>query len=199
MSPHLSLLVVPRIDPDQLANGLLQTPPALPDLVAIVLPVEPAGAQAVIFTDRSGHPVELDLEPWAANLSTSGDGVGIARIGEEERHWCGFKGGHCSVRLGPEDERYLPVDEDGMPDIEVGPIEARNGIPAGWGLYRSAIDLGMKGLFSCRSGPVRMALLDMLAGMRPDARAYLMASPDARPGTRIPTPHLPQGLADLRW
>lgn len=153
--PVMHLLIVPLAPAEQIARSLVASLPDAPDVVARILPVEEANAVAIQLYDGDGQALNLDYEAFAARLSVGSHGVGLLTDGE---HWRAYAAGALTRQLGPDDALFLPVDEDGLPDMEQRPVRRGDGVPAGWGLFRSAADLGMTSLVSCRFGPVRHAL-----------------------------------------
>lgn len=182
------VLVLPHIAPDSIARGLVDAAPALPQVVALLLPLPEAGATAVLFTDDHCRAVSVDLDAVAAHMSTGGHAVGVAHgsIDQAERRWRGFRDGRPVMELGPDDELYLPVDEDGFPDLEAERLRKGDGVPDGYGRFRSCHDLGMKQTFSCRFGPVAHAVQRLAQGEEVGVEAYALVVDGHRVST--PTP-----------
>ncbi|NOY26861.1 MAG: hypothetical protein GXP62_13400 [Oligoflexia bacterium] len=171
-----AVLVLPHLSPETIARGLVECAPQRDTLVAVLLPLPQANATAVIFADLAGQALALDLDPMAQALSAGGTEIGVA-IGHSDdpaRRFVGYRDGRVLHTLGPDDELFLPVDEDGFPDMERPPVRRVDGPPDGWGRFRSCHDLGMKRAFSCRFGPVEHCLDKMVSGQDVGARAYAL-------------------------
>ena len=68
----------------------------------------------------------------------------------------------------------MPYDDEGFPSLEVPPRRAAEGIPEGWRRLRSALDIGMQRLVSCRFTPVAHALERLRHNEEVNARAYAL-------------------------
>lgn len=176
MTDRLELLVVPQSAPASLALALARVEVAVPSLVALVVAVPEARASAVQLLDDHGRPSEADPALFARVLSVGGHAVGVARIDPvaNTRHWERYQDGLQAETLGSSDELYLPHDEDGFPDLEVTPVRAADGVPEGWRRLRSALDLGMMRLLSCRFTPVSHAFERLHHAEDVAARAYAL-------------------------
>jgi len=169
-----AVLVVPHLSPETTARGLVECAPAVDDLVAVLLPLPHANATAVLFHRRGGDVADIDVNQLACHLSLGGTEVGVAlgRLTNQDRTWTSYCDGQRCLGLDINDELYLPVDEDGFPDMEQQPIAWRDHPPAAWGRFRSCHDLGMKRTFSCRFGPIQHALDQLHAGHDVGARTF---------------------------
>ncbi len=156
MSEQLDLLIVAQTAPETVARALTRVDVPVPTLNALVVTVPEANATAVQLLDDRGRPSSADPALFARVLSVGGHAVGVARVDPVGSHraWERWQDGALSVRLDEGDELYVPHDEDGFPDLDVPPVRARDGVPAGWRRLRSALDLGMKQMLSCRFTPV---------------------------------------------
>lgn len=174
---HLDILVVPQTAPESLARGLAVTDLPSPSLVALVVNVPEAQSTAVRFLDPSGRPAEVDPGRFARVLSVGGHTVGVARIdpGANTRRFELYRNGAVLHVFTPEDELYVPHDEDGFPDMEVPPVRQADGVPEGWRRLRSALDLGMQRLVSCRFTPVAHAFERLARGEDLDVRAFALS------------------------
>ncbi|RME25353.1 MAG: hypothetical protein D6798_09190 [Deltaproteobacteria bacterium] len=146
------------------------------DVLALVIPVGHAGATVVAFTDRDGHPVDLDLDAIARHMSVGGHAVGVAHgdVDAPDRRWNSYDGGEPGASFGPADEPWLPGDEDGFPDLDGPRVREADGIPEGHVRFRTCHDLGMTQTFSCRFGPVRQAIERVVAGEDLGQEAFMM-------------------------
>jgi len=179
-------LVVPHLAPDTVARALVAAAPAGDSVVAVLIPVAEAGATAVIFRNSQGEALKVDMDRVASHLSTGGTDVGVAHGHSQDtaRRWDHYREGQVVHTLGPRDELYLPMDEDGFPDLEATARTTQESLPAGWGRFRSCHDLGMQETFSCRFGPVAHCIDRMLVGEDVGARAYALV----RDGQRLSPP-----------
>ena len=171
-----AVLVVPHKAPETVARGLVEAAPPVPSVVAVLLPLDEANATAVVFRDLDGQPLPIDLDQVGAHMSSGGTDVGVAHGDDQDegRRWVRFHAGQVAQVLDLRDELYLPVDEDGFPDLERAPLRRADRPPATWGRFRSCHDLGMKQSFSCRFGPVEHLLAGLLAGREVGAQAWLL-------------------------
>lgn len=177
-----AVLIVPNLALETVARGLVEVAPPAPSVVAVLAPLEEAGACVVVFRDLEGQALDLDLDQVAAHMSFGGHDVGVAHgMGAEEgRRWLCFREGKVIRSLDPRDELYLPVDEDGFPDLERTPVRQADGPPPGWGRFRTCHDVGMKQTFSCRFGPVEHLLATLQAGQDVGARAFALVNDHRR-------------------
>lgn len=185
--PH-DVLLLPHIASDSIARGLVGAMPDLPQVVALLLPLPEAGATGVLFTDDRCSPLPLDLDAIAAHMSTGHNAVGVAHGGpdEDRRIWRGYLDGERVVELGPDDELYLPVDEDGFPELDAERVRGGDGVPPGYGRVRTCHDLGMKQAFSCRFSVVAQTMKRLAAGEDVGLEAYALVVDGRRVGS--PTP-----------
>ena len=184
------ILLLPHGAPDSIARGLAASAPARDELVAVLIPLPEANATAVLLRDLHGQPAALDLVEVATRMSSGGFEVGLAdgSPDEPDRAWTSFKDGRVELRLGPRDEPWLPMDEDGFPDLDAPRRFLDQGIPAGHGRFRSCHDLGMTQVFSCRYGPVDWTLKRASAGEDVGAQAYLLSSGGHKSGAPMRLP-----------
>lgn len=134
-------------------------------LVAVCVPEPHANALAMWFVDEDGAPVEVDVDAVAAWLSRGGGGlVCVARWDGQDGLWRDYEGGRPSLALGPEDDRFQPVDDEGFPRLEVSAVRRGEAPPDGWRRVRTCLDVGMAERFSCRFGPVLHAVSLVEAG-----------------------------------
>ena len=194
MSDTLEILVFPQTPPETVARALAVVPGSGGDLSALILPVPMAAATVARFYDAHGRQAALDLTPYAAALSRGGHALGVVRIDPvgNTRRWAAWRDGAQAEVYTPDDELYVPHDEDGLPDLEAPPVRARDGVPAGYRRLRSALDLGMQKLVSCRFTPVAHAVERLGHAEAPDARAWVL-----RRGGRDLRPPQEQRVADL--
>ncbi len=190
----LETLVLPTTDAARVARALDGLVAEGETLVALAAPVTSAGALALRFVDRWGHPAAMDYLAAASALSAGGEAVGLARIhpANDARAWLRFEGGAQVSAIGRAEELYLPHDDEGFPELSVAPValaDMPEGPPAGWRRLRTCMDLGMKGLSSCRFTPVTRAFDRLSAGDGVDgARAFALIweSRRLRPAQEIP-------------
>lgn len=177
MSDHLCILVVPKTPHALVARALALVPPPVADLVALVVSVDESNATAIRFYDPQGRVADVDLRPWAAALSQGGHASGLASVDASAgaRDFALFRDGAEAARFTPDDETYVPHDEDGFPDLDVPPRTARDGVPPGWRRLRTCLDLGMQALVSCRFTPVARVFERLLAVEPARANAYALA------------------------
>ncbi len=176
MSDQLDLLIVSQTAPESVARALARVEVPVSALNALVVTVPEARATVVQLLDERGRRSDLDPALYAAVLSVGGHAVGVARVDPvgNRRRWERYLDGALVERLGEEDELYVPHDEDGFPDLDVPPVRARDGVPEGWRRLRSALDLGMKGMLSCRFTPVLHAFERMHHAEDVAVRAYAL-------------------------
>lgn len=170
------VLVLPHLSPDTVALALSHAVPAETDLDALLLPLEEANATAVLLVTPQGQPADVVMEEVARRLSEGDSELGLC-LGtkdDPERSWSAWRGGVVQRRLGVADETWLPVDEDGFPDLEAKPLRFDEGPPAGWGRFRSCHDLGMQASFSCRFAPVEHLLTRLGRGEEVGTLAYAL-------------------------
>lgn len=167
------VFVLPHLAPETVALAFHHAVPPVPELDLLLLPLGEAGATAAVLLPPEAV-AGLDLEAVARALSAGGQELGLAvgEADEEGRRWTAWRGGQELRRLGPADETWLPVDEDGFPDLDARPMRAAEGPPAGWARFRSCHDLGMTASFSCRFSPVAHVLGEVLAGGPGEALRY---------------------------
>lgn len=176
MSDRLDLLIVAQTAPDSLARALARVTAPVPTLNALIVTVPEARATAVQLLDDHGRPSEADPALFARVLSVGGHAVGVARIDPvaNTRRWERYVDGAQTQVIDAEDELYVPHDEDGFPDMDAPPRRASEGVPEGWRRLRSALDLGMKGLVSCRFTPVLHAFERLHHAEDLSVRAYAL-------------------------
>lgn len=176
MSDRIDLIVVPSVSTEILARALAEVKHGARELVAVILPVEEGQAVVVRLLDPHGQPSEADLAPFASALSARGHRAGVVHIDPVggARQWQGFHDGRLEFSLGPDDEPYVPHDEDGLPDMDVPPRTPATGVPPGWRRLRSCLDLGMQRLVSCRFTPVARAVERLHAAEPAGARAFAL-------------------------
>ena len=177
-----AVLIVPNLSPETVARGLVESAPPAPSVVAVLVPLEEAGACVVVFRDIDGQPLAVDLDQVAAHMSCGGHDVGVAHgLGADEgRRWLRFHCGKVVQVVDARDELFLPLDEDGFPDLERAPMRQGDGPPAGWGRFRTCHDVGMKQVFSCRFGPVEHMLSMLQTGQDVGARAFALVNEHRR-------------------
>lgn len=168
------VLVLPHLAPDTVALALCHAVPADQDLDALLLPLEEANATAVMLYDPQGQPASLEMDPILRRLSEGDNELGlcIGTVDDPQRSWTAWRAGQVVRRLSAADETWLPVDEDGFPDLESQPLRADQGPPAGWGRFRTCHDLGMQAGFSCRFSPVEHQLARLARGDEVNAIVY---------------------------
>ena len=177
MSDRLELLVVPQTAPEALARGLAQAECPAPNMVALVVNVPEARATAVRFVDAQGRGLDVDPGLFARVLSVGGHEVGVARIDPQAnaRRFELYRNGAEIAVFTTADELYVPHDEDGFPDLDVPPVRLSDGVPEGWRRLRSALDLGMQRMVSCRFTPVSYAFERLQHAEDLDVRAYVLS------------------------
>ena len=178
MTDRLEILVLPSLSSAQIARALSVVEPSVPSLVALVVPVERAGASAVRLFDEDGRPADVDLSVYAAALSQGGHAVGVATVDPvgSNRAWQLFRDGALAETFGADDELYVPHDEDGFPDLEATPVRRSEGVPDGWRPLRTCLDLGMERLVSCRFTPVTYVFEQLRGNRGVQAHAYTLAT-----------------------
>ncbi len=176
MSDSVELLVVPMSAPESLALALARVEVTVPGLWALILTVPEARATAVQLTVEHGRPADLDPALFARVMSVGGHTVGVARVDPVANHrsWQTWRDGVMVESVTPDDELYVPYDDEGFPSLEVPPRRAAEGIPEGWRRLRSALDIGMQRLVSCRFTPVAHALERLRHNEEVNARAYAL-------------------------
>ena len=172
------ILLFPTVPLNILLRALPQVPPAHPELVAVVVPVTHSSVTAVRFYTRRGRPAEIDLAPYGLLASSGNYRAGVARINPSKstRSWTVYLDGVQTAILTDADELYIPYTDEGMPDLDADPVRLADGVPEGWRLLRTCLDLGMNKLVSCRYTPVARELDRLRAGRSPGARAYALSS-----------------------
>ena len=176
MSESVELLVVPMSAPESLALALARVEVTVPGLWALILTVPEARATAVQLCGEHGRPADLDPALFARVMSVGGHTVGVARVDPVANHrsWQTWRDGVMVESVTPDDELYVPYDDEGFPSLEVPPRRAAEGIPEGWRRLRSALDIGMQRLVSCRFTPVAHALERLRHNEEVNARAYAL-------------------------
>lgn len=174
MSEHLDLLVVAQTAPESVARALSRVEVSAATLNALVVTVPEARATVVQLLDERGRPSDIDPALYARVLSVGGHTLGVGRVDpvENNRRWERYHDGELVQSLGLDDELYVPHDEDGFPDLDVPPRRAP--VPEGWRRLRSALDLGMKEMLSCRFTPVLHAFERMHHAEDVNVRAYAL-------------------------
>lgn len=176
MSDSVELIVVTMTSPESMARALARVEAPVANLWALVLQVPEARATAVQLIGEHGRPSDVDPALFARVISVGGHSVGVARIDAvaNQRRWESYRDGALIERFGPDDELYVPYDDEGFPSMEVPPRRAAEGIPEGWRRLRSSLDLGMQRLVSCRFTPVSHALERNRHREDEHARAYAL-------------------------
>lgn len=176
MSNRVELLVVSMTAPESLVRALARVEVTVPGLWALILAVPEARATAVQLCGEHGRPADVDPALFARVMSVGGHTVGVARIDPvaNSRRWETFKDGASVEVFTADDELYVPYDDEGFPSMEVAPRRASEGVPEGWRRLRSALDLGMQRLVSCRFTPVSHALEKLHHNEDQRARAYAL-------------------------
>lgn len=194
MSDSVELLVVPMCAPEPLAVALARVEVSVPGLWALILNVHEARATVVQLCGEHGRPAELDPALFARVMSVGGHAVGVARVDPVANHrsWETWRDGALIESITPDDELYVPYDDEGFPSLDVPPRRASEGLPEGWRRLRSALDLGMQRLVSCRFTPVAHALERLHHNEDADARAYALVV-----GGRALHPPAPISLVEL--
>lgn len=194
-SHTLDLIVVPRGDPPMVARALAGAAGAEPDLIALILDEDHARVSVVRFVDQGGQPIAVDLAPYARALSAAGRSAGVAHIDptRDARSWEAWADGALSRTIGQGEELYVPLDDDGFPDLDATPQARPDGAAAGWRRLRSCLDMGMERLASCRFTPVAHALDAMAAGEGDSVHAFVLrrGGQTVLPPAEVPWRRLP--------
>jgi hypothetical protein len=171
----LEVLITPIVELRVLGRALAALPVDRQSLVALVTPLHEANALAIEFRDGDGRPTTVDMVEYAQHLSRGNRSIGYAYSEGADQTWETWTNGELIHQLSSADALYLPFDDEGFPDMQADPVPARDGVPEGWQLFRTCLDLGMQELHSCRFRPVLWALARADRGEMEGTRALVLS------------------------
>ncbi len=155
--PPQSLLLVPSLASDSVLRALVTGGEAqgVAELVASICVVSEAQITAVRLKGA------VDLDALAASLSVGGAAVAV--VHPDQGRWTRWEAGQRVADLGEGDALVVPLDASGDPDFDAVPRSRSTAGSGPFYVVRTALDVGMREMASCRFRPIEAVLEDHAA------------------------------------